>query len=420
MSGGEVRVVHAADIHLDSPLHGLGRLGDDDLANRLRMATRLAFDNLVDYCLRTAPDALVLAGDLYDGEWRDYSTGVYFTDRMRDLHDAGIPVVLVQGNHDAESVISRSLILPPNVKRLRTDVPETYPLDDSGLVFHGQGFATKAVTANLTVEYPSPTPGLVNVGVLHTSVQGYENHDRYAPCSLADLTGRGYEYFALGHVHARQQLAAGRTAVAFSGNLQGRHPKEAGPKGAWHVMLTPSGEAVMEFVPLDVARWEALEVDVSSAADEAAAFELIDARVGLVREQAGTRPVVARIRLVGTSALAGLLADSERIGHEIRPRAARHEVAVDRIKSEVIAPPDRRQMAQDQRALLDAGIAAILADPAALRRDPALKPDLDALVGEVNQLTRGVDLDLSATHVFAGLVTEACERLLAQADGGQL
>ncbi|MHB1213103.1 MAG: metallophosphoesterase family protein, partial [Candidatus Nanopelagicales bacterium] len=235
MSGDKVRVVHAADIHLDSPLHGLGRLSDEDLANRLRLATRGAFDNLVDHCLHTKPDALVLAGDLYDGDWRDYSTGVYFTTRMRDLADAGIPVVLVQGNHDAESVISRSLTLPPNVTRLRTDEPETHVLDDAGLAFHGQGFATKAVTANLAVAYPNPIPGLVHVGVLHTSVQGYENHDPYAPCTVADLTGKGYEYFALGHVHARQQLATGRTAVAFSGNLQGRHPRETGPKGAWEV-----------------------------------------------------------------------------------------------------------------------------------------------------------------------------------------
>ena len=230
MTDAEIHIVHAADIHLDSPLRGLGRLSDDDLANRLRLATRAAFDNLIDHCLATQPAALVLAGDLYDGDWRDYSTGVYFTNRMRDLDDAGIPVVLVQGNHDAESVISRSLTLPPNVTRLRTDRPETHVFDDVGLAVHGQGFATKSVSANLAVDYPAAIPGLVNVGVLHTSVQGYANHDPYAPCSVADLTGRGYEYFALGHVHTRQILAEGRTTVAFSGNLQGRHARELGPK----------------------------------------------------------------------------------------------------------------------------------------------------------------------------------------------
>jgi len=230
---------------------------------------------------------------------------------MRDLADAGVPVVLVQGNHDAESVISRSLTLPPNVTRLRTDRPETHVFEDVGLAVHGQGFATKAVSANLAVEYPGPIPGLINVGVLHTSVQGYVNHDPYAPCSVADLTGRGYEYFALGHVHTRQVLVEGRTAVAFSGNLQGRNPRELGPKGALDVRLSLDAEAKLEFVALDVARWEFLEVDVSDAKDESEAFDLVDAAVGRTREDAGIRPVVARITLTGTSALAGQLADAD-------------------------------------------------------------------------------------------------------------
>lgn len=420
MTDAEIHIVHAADIHLDSALRGLGRLSDDDLANRLRLATRQAFDNLIDHCLRTQPDALVLAGDLYDGDWRDFSTGVYFTNRMRDLCDADIPVVLVQGNHDAESVISRSLSLPPNVTRLRTDRPETKVFEDAGLAIHGQGFATKAVSANLAVDYPAPLRGLVNVGVLHTSVQDYANHDRYAPCSVAELTSRGYEYFALGHVHARQVLAKGETTVAFSGNLQGRHPRELGPKGALDVRLSPGAEAKLEFVALDVARWELVEVDVSDAGDESEAFDLIDAAVGRTREDAGVRPVVARINLMGTSSLAGRFADATTVGHEIRPRAARHEVAVDRIRSNVVAPLDRRHMPATQRLAFEAVIAGMLSDPGGLRAEASLKPDLDALTAEVNQFTRRVETDLDSTDQFADLVTEACQRLLAQADAGLL
>lgn len=420
MTDAEIHIVHAADIHLDSPLQGLGRLSDDDLADRLRLATRAAFDNLIDHCLDTEPAALVLAGDLYDGDWRDYSTGVYFTNRMRDLADANVPVVFVQGNHDAESVISRNLTLPPNVTRLRTDQPETHIFEDAGLAVHGQGFATRAVSANLAVDYPAPISGLINVGVLHTSVQGYAGHDPYAPCSVTDLTGRGYEYFALGHVHTRQVLAEGRNAVAFSGNLQGRNPRELGPKGALDVRLSLDADAKLDFVALDVARWEFLEVDVSDAKDESEAFDLVDATVGRAREDAGIRPVVARITLTGTSALAGQLADAEMVSNEIRPRAARHEVAIDRIRSTVVAPADRRHMPAAQRLSLQAVIAAMLADPKALRADPSFKPDLDALVAEVNQYTRGVERDIASSEQFADLVTEACQRLLAQADGGLL
>lgn len=420
MSDPAVSVVHAADIHLDSPLRGLGRLADEDLVHRLRSATRSAFDNLVDHCIATRPAALLLAGDLYDGDWRDYSTGVHFVARMRDLADVAVPVILVQGNHDAESVISRSLTLPPNVTRLGTDGPETRHLEDAGLAVHGQGFATKAVSTNLAAGYPPAIRGMINIGILHTSVQGYSHHDPYAPCSVADLTGRGYAYFALGHVHARQVLATGRTTVAFSGNLQGRHIRETGPKGALEVRLRPDAEADLTFLPLDVARWHLVTVDVGAARDEAAAYDLVDTEIGRVREEAGTRPVVTRIRLVGVSPLAGRLADAERVGHELRPRAARHEVAVDRIVSDIVAPPDRRQLPATQRAALEAVTSTLCTDPSALFTDPSFKTDLDALCAEVNDYTRDTGTDLAAPEQFTELVTEACRRLLAQADGGLL
>ncbi len=421
MAGDMIRIVHAADIHLDSPLRGLGRLGDEDLANRLRSATREAFDRLIEHCLATLPGALVLAGDLYDGDWKDYSTGVHLTSRMRDLHDAGIPVVMVQGNHDAESVISLSLTLPPNVTRLSTARPETARFADIGLAVHGQGFATRAVSTNLALAYPPPDRDLVNVGLLHTSVQGYAAHDPYAPCSLADLTGLGYDYVALGHVHARETLSAGPSAVAFSGNLQGRHPGEPGAKGALDVALRPGGEAEITFLPLDVARWSLLEIDVTGAEDEAAVVARVEAEVGRARESADTRPVVARVRLVGTSHLAGVLADTERVGYEIRPMAARHAVAVDKIRSEVTAPADRRVMPEAQRATLESVLGTALADPALLFADPELAADLAALVSEVNErYTRTVGLDLRDAQQLAELVAEAAQRLGAKADGGLL
>lgn len=415
----QVRIVHAADIHLDSRLHGLGRLGRDDVVADLRLATRRAFDALVEHCLATGPDALVIAGDLYDGDWTDYATGVHFTERMRDLHDARVPVVLVRGNHDAESVISRSLLLPPNVHQLATDAPESVEL--GGLVVHGQGFAKPAVTANLAAAYPAPLPGLVNVGVLHTSVQGYDGHDPYAPCSLTDLVGRGYEYFALGHVHQRQVLAAGERTVAFSGNLQGRHPRETGAKGALDVVLTPRGEAQVSFRAFDVARWEQLEVDVTEAHDRAEVLEAVDSAVAAASAAAEGRPVVARVRLVGASPLAGELADRERLGHEVRPAAARHAVVVDTVRSDVAVPAERRRMPAAQRDALAAAVTDVLADPVALRRDPALARDLEQLTSELNvAFLRDAGLDLTDDARFAEIVAEAAARLLARADAGVL
>ncbi|HVV18891.1 MAG TPA: DNA repair exonuclease, partial [Pseudonocardiaceae bacterium] len=256
-----MRLVHAADIHLDSPLRGLTRLADDDVADQVRQASRRALENLVRLTVEERADALVLAGDIYDGDWPDYATGRFFAQQMGFLHDHGIPVFMAAGNHDAESEISRALTLPPNVTVLSTDAPQTVERD--GFAVHGQGFPTRAVTENLVLAYPRRVPGLVNIGVLHTAVTGAEGHATYAPCSPDDLARTEYDYFALGHVHEHRVVNDGPRVAAFSGNLQGRHPRETGPKGALVVDVEPDEPAVLRHMPLDVARWADVDVDAT-------------------------------------------------------------------------------------------------------------------------------------------------------------
>lgn len=337
----QVTIVHAGDVHLDSPLRGLERLGDRDLAVRLRRATRLALSNLVEKTIETDAAALVLAGDIYDGDWKDYATGRYFVEQMALLREAGIPVFLAAGNHDAQSVITKSLTLPDNVHVFSTSAPETVRREDIGVAFHGQGFAERAVLTNLAVNFPEPADDLINVGVLHTSLGGYADHDPYAPCSLEDLQSKGYEYFALGHIHKRQTFDGDRTTVAFSGNLQGRHVKETGPKGALWVTLRSGSPASLEFVALDEARWENLTVDVSEAEDLEDVLDLVKAQLKHARVTADDRPVVARVTLVGTTAAAADLSDRARTETEIDIAAQDLEVALERLKIKVTPPPSR-------------------------------------------------------------------------------
>ena len=200
------RFLHAADIHLDSPLKGLNGYPGAD-AERDRMATRAAFDRLVDTAIDESVDFLVIAGDLYDGDWRDYGTGLYFVSRMARLAEEGVPVFLLHGNHDAESVITRRLELPANVHVFGAQAPETFVLDDLRVALHGRSFEQPAETKNLVPGYPAPVPGAFNIGVLHTALEGVPGHARYAPCSLAELTARGYDYWALGHVASASDSA---------------------------------------------------------------------------------------------------------------------------------------------------------------------------------------------------------------------
>jgi DNA repair exonuclease SbcCD nuclease subunit len=373
-----ITILHAADIHIDSPLRGLDRIGSAQLADTLRQATRRAFENLVDFAINRSVDAVVLAGDIYDGDAKDYGTARFFSEQMIRLDEAGIPVVMVTGNHDADSVITRTLHLPGNVHVLPTDTPGTIRFDDLAVAFHGQGFATKAVVANLAQQYPEPVDGLVNVGVLHTSVAGYEGHDPYAPCTVADLQSKGYEYYALGHIHQRQVLCQGRTTAAFSGNLQGRHIRETGPKGALVVTLEPGQPAAIEFVELDVARWEHLDIDASQAEDMAQVLGLVERAMTAARQQAGDRPVVARVSISGKTPAAGELADTERLREEVALVARRLDVVVERIRNKTALPAGAGHLSIDRDVLRD--LAAELKDQEIARMLAKLKSETDPLL----------------------------------------
>nr|WP_294564534.1 DNA repair exonuclease [uncultured Rhodopila sp.] len=291
------RFLHCADVHLDSPLRGL-EANPDAPADRIRRATRRALENLVDFVLREKLDFVVAAGDLYDGDWQDWRTGQFLIAQIGRLTAAGIPFVAIRGNHDAESVITRRLRMP---HLLDTKRPETIRLPNLPVSVHGQSFATRAVTANLARDYPAADANRFNIGLLHTSVDGREGHDSYAPCSVEQLSGHGYQYWALGHVHQREVLSE-TPWIVFPGNLQGRHINEAGPKGATLVTVIDDRVAKAEPIVLDDVRWARIEVAVPADADEDAALALTRTRLLAAYEQAGGRLLATRIVLSGACA----------------------------------------------------------------------------------------------------------------------
>jgi len=186
------RFVHTGYIHLDSPLKGLADY-ERGAAERIRMATREAFDNLVSQVIDEEASFVIIAGDLYDGDWRDYQTGLYFVRQMGRLARARIPAFLLYGNHDAESQITRRLTLPDNVKVFSTRKPETFELKSLGVALHGQGFRQRDIDVNLVLSYPEPIASMFNIGVLHTGLGGMGGHANYAPCALDDLVNKGYD-----------------------------------------------------------------------------------------------------------------------------------------------------------------------------------------------------------------------------------
>ncbi len=295
------RFVHSADVHLDSPLKGLAKV-EGAAAERIRSATGEAFRNLVSRTIQEEAAFLVISGDLYDGDWQDYQTGLRFVGQMGRLRQAEIPAYLIYGNHDAQSSITRSLRLPDNVKVFSTRTPETVLLEEIGVALHGQGFKTRDVRDNLAKSYPAPERGAFNIGLLHTGLAGAEDHAPYAPCTLAELRDKGYDYWALGHIHKPQVLHE-RPHVVYSGNVQGRHIRETGARGAMLVTVEDGAVRAVEHMALDVVRWELLLCKVDHCETLVDVHSEVRACVErAVGERADGRLLACRIEITGRAA----------------------------------------------------------------------------------------------------------------------
>jgi DNA repair protein SbcD/Mre11 len=353
-----MKFLHAADIHLDSPLAGL-RARADLPEDVIRQCTRRAVTAMVDLARAEDVAFVVIAGDLYDGDWKDFSTGLFFAEEMRRL---GRPCFLLRGNHDARSLITRNLTLPSNVREFSSRTCDTASLADPGVALHGHSFPNRAVPEDLSAGYPPPVSGMLNIGVLHTSAEDPGEHETYAPCTIAGLAMKGYDYWALGHVHARRVLAE-RPWIVFPGNLQGRHPRETGPKGCTLVTVEDRQIVAVEHRSVDVLRWAALEVDASDADVVTLTGRIADA-VGAAIGTADGRPVLARVTLVGATELHGALqGDTERLAAECRNAA--FEAGGTLFVESVRVRTRPRPVAQDDvLAPLRAAFAAGLDDPA--------------------------------------------------------
>jgi DNA repair exonuclease SbcCD nuclease subunit len=366
-----LRFIHAADVHLDSPLLGLDCYEGAPI-EAIRLATRRALENLVDLAIAEHVAFVLLAGDLYDGDWRDANTGLFFVKQMNRLDQMGIPVILISGNHDAASRITGKLPHPPNVHVLPVDRPATIRIEGHRVAVHGQGYAHPAEYRNLMADYPASCPGLFNIGLLHTALEGREGHEPYAPCTLAELCAKGYDYWALGHVHRRESVnGSGHPRVEYPGNLQGRHIRETGPKGCLLVSVGADGRALPEFRSLDVFRWLVVPVGVEGAVTTVEVTDAVASALADAFAQADGQPLGVRIELTGRCPVHDALeADHEELTNQLRSLALM-ESAGRLWLEKVVQRTDREQPATEtEPSLAEDALSEIRAVVAELRADP--------------------------------------------------
>jgi DNA repair exonuclease SbcCD nuclease subunit len=368
------KILHAADIHLDSPLRNLSRY-DDAPTERIRGACRRGLENLIDLAIDQRVDLVVIAGDLYDGDWPDQNTGLFFVNQASRLINAEIPLVVIRGNHDALNRMTLNLRLPKNPDGSEVMLSETkvdtreFDFGDLSVAVHGRSYRKQHERGDLVKDYPPPRPGMFNLGLLHTSLTGFSGHTAYAPCTPQQLADFGYDYWALGHIHQRgEHQIDGAAPVVFSGNVQGRKINEPGPKGCVIVEIDSRGSTTRTFHPLDVLRFEVCSIDAASLQHRDDAIDRFEHWLEGKIEEVDDRLLVPRVELVGETELhTALTHDRASIEASLRSSAIHRgagQVWLEKFKLQT-KPPRRSSLASGTRDVdadaMDAGAWASIA-----------------------------------------------------------
>lgn len=372
-----LRFLHAADLHLDTPFHGVGR-SRPEWQRILRDASLSAFDHLIAEAMFREVDCVVIAGDIYDGSERGVRAQARFLSGLRKLHEAGIPSFFIHGNHDPVEEGWSALKkedFPSSVTVFdKSDRVESKAVMKEGravAVIHGISFRTAKEARNLAALFPAePARGPFHIGLLHANVGGHPEHGNYAPCNLDDLRKGGMDYWALGHIHKREVLLRSGPAAVYPGNLQARSFKETGAKGATLVEVGDDGSIALERVALDVARFVRLMVSADGCKTVEQVYSACQDAVERALAEAEGRRLLVRLSLAGATAahrdLLTAVASGE-VLDSLHDRLDTAKVWVARLTPGTSAPVDRERLRQAPGFLAELIQASdeLAADPSA-------------------------------------------------------
>lgn len=322
-----MRLLVSADTHLGSPIRSVA-LRNPDLGDRLKQVSRDTFVEIVDLAISEQVDALVLAGDIFDNGYPDLKSRAFLITQLARASEAGVPTVLIRGNHDALLDHKAHGDLGANIHLLHKGSP-TVEIGDAA--FHGLSFDAAHVAKSFLPDYPRPVPGKRNVGLMHTSLDGAPGHDPYAPCAEQDLMAHGFDLWCLGHIHAPFERVDGPVLAVMPGIPQPRH---FGERNGGTVTFVSLDKRAPEFERRAVGRlgFSKCALDLSACSDQQEVLRTL--RDSLLAAQVSGRDVAVRLHVT-----------SDRYGAELVTELATEVldsidgVFLDKVKS---VPPTRQ------------------------------------------------------------------------------
>ncbi|EGE9604134.1 exonuclease SbcCD subunit D [Listeria monocytogenes] len=252
----EIQFLHMADLHLDSPFIGLSTL-PQPLFSAIQESTFQSLERITTVAIKEAVDFVLIAGDIYDSEDQSVRAQARFAKEMKRLEAANIPVFMIHGNHDFIEKHKEKLALPSNVHVFSEQVEVMSYKTVTGVSVNIYGFSynERHIRSSRVGEYKIQGDADFHIALLHGSeVSSSEEHDVYAPFRVQEISKKGFDYWALGHIHKRQLLAES-PSIYYPGNIQGRNRKESGEKGASIVTLSEASTTI-DFIGTSPIIWE--------------------------------------------------------------------------------------------------------------------------------------------------------------------
>ena len=267
-----MKFIHFADAHLDSPFRGLSFLPSKEF-NQIYQAADQSLTRIVDLALAEKVDLVLIAGDTFDSAKPSPRSQLFFAQQIKRLTDAQIQVVMIFGNHDhmrrEDLLVNQSpyfKLLGANeaVKKATFKTKDNFNYDVVGF-----SYLNNHITEDKIPDFPGKEHNYT-FGLMHAQEKEADSRKNvYAPFTVSEVQALNYDYFALGHIHARRNLSE-KPWIVYSGNIQGRHINEMGAKGCYLGVIDENTKKTsIEFKTTGPILWQGVQVELDTQISKA-------------------------------------------------------------------------------------------------------------------------------------------------------